>query len=141
MGQDYLRYHPNSPFRTLSPAHCLSAKRSCCNVQPRRPYSAWNIVRRRKLLLLRPETTPTFQFALAGPFRKAYAPRSHHMHGSLKRIGRPYYSCSTVYVLFMYIVILPHKSHFVKGYWNFFYRKRRNRQISKKLLDKTTIIC
>lgn len=38
------------------------------------------------------------------------------MHGSLKRIGRPYYSCSTVYVLFMYIVILPHKSHFVKGY-------------------------
>ena len=99
MGQDYLRYHPNSPFRTLSPAHCLSAKRSCCNVQPRRPYSAWNIARRRKLLLLRPETTPTFQFALAGPFRKAYAPRSHHMHGSLKRIGRPYYSCSTVYVL------------------------------------------
>lgn len=141
MGQDYLRYHPNSPFRTLSPAHCLSAKRSCCNVQPRRPYSAWNIARRRKLLLLRPETTPTFQFALAGPFRKAYAPRSHHMHGSLKRIGRPYYSCSTVYVLFMYIVILPHKSHFVKGYWNFFYRKRRNRQISKRLLDKTTIIC
>lgn len=141
MGQDYLRYHPNSPFRTLSPAHCLSAKRSCCNVQPRRPYSAWNIVQRRKLLLLRPETTPAFQFALAGPFRKAYAPRSHHMHGSLKRIGRPYYSCSTVYVLFMYIVILPHKSHFVKGYWNIFYRKRRNRQISKRLLDKTTIIC
>ena len=103
MGQDYLRYHPNSPFRTLSPAHCLSAKRSCCNVQQERfaerQHSAWNIARRRKLLLLRPETTPTFQFALAGPFRKAYAPRSHHMHGSLKRIGRPYYSCSTVYVL------------------------------------------
>ena len=102
MGQDYLRYHPNSPFRTLSPAVCTmysNAKRSCCNVQPRRPYSAWNIARRRKLLLLRPETTPAFQFALAGPFRKAYAPHSHHMHGSLKRIGRPYFSCSTVYVL------------------------------------------
>ena len=55
-----LRYHPNSPLRTLSPAHCLTAKRSCCNVQPRLPYFGNPV-----------------QFALAGPFVNAYAPCSH----------------------------------------------------------------
>ena len=115
----------------LRSALYINAKRSCCNVQTRRPYSG-----KCQPAALTPNQLTAVSVCPRRSIRECIRTVLAPLHGSLERIGRPYFSCSTVYVLLCTSLFYHTFPTLSRGNFSFFIQTDEMRNLSRKSLTK-----